>query len=292
MTSARPPSRVDGVRDGAGGADVVEDVGAGDLLEHRGGEQRGEEVAGDEFAGAVDEEAAVGVAVPRDPEVRAGLQDLADDEFAVLGQQRVGFVVGELAVGDPVGLHEFQRQLREDRADHRPGHPVAAVQHDLQRLDHGRIDDLQRLALEVGVDLDLFEGPAAGRVAEAGFDVRADLAQPAVAGQGDAAALDHLRAGVGLRVVRGGAHQAAVEVAGADEPIEHLGADHAGVDDVRAFGDHAVAIARGQLGGGEAHVAPEPDPQLAATGLPERSASARASPRPIASAMSPSMSGP
>ena len=65
------------VRHRAGGAHVVEDVGARGLLEDRGGQQRGQEVAGHELAGAVDEEAAVGVAVPRDPEVGAGLAHLA-----------------------------------------------------------------------------------------------------------------------------------------------------------------------------------------------------------------------
>ena len=118
----------DRVRDGSAGADVVEDVGARDLLEDARREQRGEEVAGHELALAVDEEAAVGVAVPGDAEVGAGLQDLADDELAVLGQQRVRLVVGELAVGLPVGGDELDRQLLEDRADHRARHPVAAVE--------------------------------------------------------------------------------------------------------------------------------------------------------------------
>ena len=50
-------------------ADVVEDLRARCLLEDRLGEQRGDEVAGNELAGVVDEEAAVGVAVERDAEV-------------------------------------------------------------------------------------------------------------------------------------------------------------------------------------------------------------------------------
>ena len=73
---------------------------------------------------------------------------------------------------------------------------------------------------------------------------------------------DELGAGVGLRVVRGGAHQAAVEVARADEEIEHLGADLAGIDHVRALGRHALGIGGRHLGGGEAHVAAEAEPQL------------------------------
>jgi hypothetical protein len=63
--------------------------------------------------------------------------------------------------------------------------------------------------------------------------------------------------------VRGRAHQAAVELARAHEEVEHLGPDHPGVEHARALGDHAVAVAGGQLGRGQPHVAPEPDPQLA-----------------------------
>ena len=111
------------------------------------------------------------------------------------------------------------------------------------------------------VDVDGLGGAAAGGVAEAVLDVRADLVQPAVAGQRDAPALDHLRARVRLRVVARGAHQAAVEVARADEPVEHLGADHPGVDDVRALGGQPVAVALGELRRREPHVAPEADAQ-------------------------------
>ena len=163
----------------AGGADVVEDVGAGDLLEDRRGQQRGEEVAVHELAGAVDEEAAVGVAVPRDPEVGALLAHLAHDELAVLGQQRVRLVVGELAVRHPVGLDQLERQLSQDRADHRPGHAVAAVDDDLQRLDRGsRRSSPARAALEGRVDVDLLGGAAAGRVAQAVLDVRRTSVSP------------------------------------------------------------------------------------------------------------------
>ena len=216
----------------------------GDLLEHRRGQQRGEEVAVHELAGAVDEEAAVGVAVPGDPEVGAGLAHLGDDELAVLGQQRVGLVVGELAVGLPVGLDQLERQRAQDRADHRAGHAVAAVEHDLQRLDRGRVDVSSARALEVLVDVDLLGGAAAGRVAEAVLDVRADLA----AARGRRTARPSRARPSSRRCTPsgcgGGAHQAAVEVARADEPIEHLGADHPGVDDVGALGDQPVAVAR------------------------------------------------
>ena len=49
------------------------------LEQERLGQQRRHEIAGDELAGAVDEEAAIGVAVPRDPDVGALGQDAPDD---------------------------------------------------------------------------------------------------------------------------------------------------------------------------------------------------------------------
>ena len=105
------------------------------LAQHRLGQQRGQEVAVDERALLVDEEAAVGVAVPGDPEVGLLVDDLAHDELAVLGQQRVGLVVGEVAVRLPVGLDQVEPEALEQRPDHRAGHPVAAVDDDPQRPD-------------------------------------------------------------------------------------------------------------------------------------------------------------
>ena len=49
----------------------------GSFAQHRLGEERGGEVAGDELARVVDEEAAVGVAVEGDAEVGALLERLA-----------------------------------------------------------------------------------------------------------------------------------------------------------------------------------------------------------------------
>ncbi len=243
-------------------------------------------------AGVVDEEAAVGVAVPGDAEVGALGGDLVDDERAVLLQQRVGLVVGEVAVGRPVGVTRSRPELLEQRPDHRAGHAVAAVDDDLQRLDRRRVDGLQRGGLELLVDVDLLDGAAApGGSPRPVLDQPADVLDALVARQRDRAALDELGARVGLRVVRGGAHQPAVEVARADEEVEHLGADLAGVEHVRALGDHAVAVARGQLGRGQAHVAAEADAQLGRR-LAASSPSTRAKARPIGSAASPSIWSP
>ncbi len=110
---------LDGARHAPGGAHVVEDRRLRELRHQRLGEQRGQEVAVDERARVVDEEAAVGVAVPGDPEVRALLDDLVHDELAVLGQQRVRLVAGEVAVRREVGLDEVELQVAQQRPDHR-----------------------------------------------------------------------------------------------------------------------------------------------------------------------------
>ena len=99
FTTARPPSALDRVRHRAAGAHVVEDRRARLLREDRLGQQRGEEVARHELAAVVDEEAAVGVAVPGDAELGLAVEHRVDDQLAVLLQQRVRLVAGELAVG-------------------------------------------------------------------------------------------------------------------------------------------------------------------------------------------------
>ena len=255
----------DRVGDRARGAHVVEDVGAGVRLQHGSREQRAEEVAVDEATVAVDEEAAVRVAVPRDAEIGASIEHLLDHRAAVLGQQRVGLVVRELAVGLPVRRDQLERvEPLEDRADHRARHAVAAIEHDLERHDRDGIDERQRVVVEFRVDVQLLVAAGrARRLAQARGHELADLADPRVTRQRQRALAHELRAGVRLRVVRGGAHQPAVERARADEEIEHLCPDHPGVEHVRALGHHAIAVTAGQLRCRQAHVAPEPDPQHA-----------------------------
>ena len=127
------------------------------------GEQRGEEVAVDEVAGVVDEEAAVGVAVPGDPEVGALVEHPIDHELAILRQQRVRLVVGELAVRDPVGLDQLEPEPLEQRADHRPGHPVAAVEHHLQGPNRAGSISASTWRWKSVVDVDRLDLAAAGR---------------------------------------------------------------------------------------------------------------------------------
>jgi hypothetical protein len=91
-------------------------------------------------------------AIPRS----APVAHLVDDEAAVLLEQRVGLVVGEVAVGLPVGRDELDPEALEQGADHGAGHAVAAVDHHLQRRHLGRVDEAQRRGVEVGADVDVF----------------------------------------------------------------------------------------------------------------------------------------
>ena len=129
------------------------------------GEQRGEEVAVDELAVAVDEEAAVGVAVPRDPEVGALAEDLVDHEAAVLGQERVRLVVGELAVGLPVAGHQLERAETargSGRPSARPCRCRRRARSSAAGSPPGRSPRAHAL-LELGTDVDVLDAARRGR---------------------------------------------------------------------------------------------------------------------------------
>ena len=190
---------------------------------------------------------------------------LSHDELAVLGQQRVRLVVGEVAVRRPVMRHEVEPEALQQRTDHRPGHPVAAVDDDLQRLDRARVHERERDLVEGVVEVDLLDRARARgrRVRDPALDQPADVLDALVARQRERALAHELRAGVRLRVVRGGAHQAAVELARADEPVEHLGADHSRRRAPRRPRARAHRGSGRPARGGQAHVAPDADAQLA-----------------------------
>ena len=104
-------------------------------MQERLGEQRRHEVAGDELAGAVDEEAAVGVAVPGDADVGLLRDDALDDVAAVLFDERVGLVVRERAVDLEAQRRRPAGQPIEEQRRDQAGHAAAGVEHDVERLD-------------------------------------------------------------------------------------------------------------------------------------------------------------
>ena len=144
FTSGSPPARSDRLRHRPRRTHVVDHLAAALAAEDRLREQRRHEVARHELAAVVDEEAAVGVAVVGDAEVRALLARLPDDELAVLRQQRVRLVVRERPVRLEVAAHDVEhRQPLEHRRQHRARHAVRRVDHDPQRPQRIDVDERQ-----------------------------------------------------------------------------------------------------------------------------------------------------
>ena len=161
-----PACARDRLRHGPARAHVVDHLRARVLLQHRLGEERRHEVARDELAGVVDEEAPVGVAVEGRAEVGAVLAHLADHELAVLGEERVRLVVREVAVWLEVVRDRVDRDPFEHGRQHHPGHPVRRVDHHAPLLDRIEVDEGQHLVHEGRKDIllpdlsrDLVPGP-------------------------------------------------------------------------------------------------------------------------------------
>ena len=270
----RDPARLlDRPGHGAARTDVVDHPAAGLLLQHRAGEERRDEVARHELADVVDEEAPVGVAVVRDPEVGALGAHPLDDERSVLGEQRVRLVVRERPVGLEEAADDVQlRQLVEHRRQHRPGHPVRSVDDDPQRPDRVPVDEGEDLGDEALPDVLRAHLATAHRLAEPGPRTAAHLLQPRVAPDGERPGTDDLHPGVLLRVVRRGDADAAVERELADRVVDHLGADHPEVEHVCAAVRRPLDHRRGHRRRREAHVPPDgdrPGPELLGVGSPD-----------------------
>ena len=78
---------------------------------------------------------------------------LRDDELAVLGQERVRLVVREGPSGSKKQRTASIRQPLEHGRQHRAGHPVRRVDHDVQRLDRGDVDEREDVLDERGPDV-------------------------------------------------------------------------------------------------------------------------------------------
>ena len=137
------PGALDRLRHGPARAHVVEDLRARFLLEDRFGEQSRDEVAGNELAGVVDEEAPIGVPVEGDAEIGLICMHLLDDELTIFGQQWVRLVVREGRVGLEEVPHGVDREALENRPEHDSAHAVRSVDHDAEGLDGVGADEGQ-----------------------------------------------------------------------------------------------------------------------------------------------------
>ena len=222
----------DDVGDGPARTDVVDHLRSRLLLEHRLRKERRHEVTGHELTGVVHEEAPIRVAVERDPQIGALVLHLADDELAILGQERVGLVVREAAVRLEEAPHGSDRKPVEDRREHRAGHAVCGIEDNAERSD--RLDVHEREdALCEGV-VDILRALPSRLTVGRGFGERAvaDVEEARSLPDRQGALADDLEAGVLLWVMRGGDHDPAFEPELVDGEVEHLGADQADVDDV------------------------------------------------------------
>ena len=119
----------DEVLDRPRGADVVDDMRPLLLAGEGLAQQGGHEVAGYEGACVVDEEAAIGVAVPGDAEVGLFRNHSLLDLSAVFGLQGIRRVVRKGAVEVEVHADGLDGEGREDRRCTHGAHAVAGVEH-------------------------------------------------------------------------------------------------------------------------------------------------------------------
>ncbi len=198
-----------------------------------------------------------------------------DDQLAVLRQQRVGLVVGEVAVGRPVGLDQLELEALEQRPDHRAGHAVAAVENDLQRARR-RGDRLRgrRSAARPSGTPRRGRPPRAcrapcrrrGRAGASGARLRRAGARPGCPSRPTARSRPRARAwrrcrpsGCARRCTSARRRARASRRgsrASRCRPGRRRSRSRSGVE-------QPVAVARRELGRGQAHVAPEADAQLA-----------------------------
>ena len=235
------------------------------LEEQRLGEQRGDEVAGHELAVLVDEEAAVGVAVPGDAQIGLLGHDPRADLAAVLLEQRVGRMVGEGAVDLEVHLHAVDGGAVEDQRGELARDPVGGV-HDHAVRPQGRgVDEGTQVGDVGGVQVDaLVAGAgAARRQLDERLAALLELGDALLAAERQGAVADQLHAVVLRRVVRGGDHDAAVEAPRGDAEVQHLRGHEAEVHRGGAGGGGAGGERLEQAGGRRARVHARAEPRRA-----------------------------
>ncbi len=114
----------------------------------------------------VEEEAAIEVAVPGDPEVRTVLAQRLDRRPVVLGQHRVRHAVREGAVRLVLHLDELERQERLEPVDDSPAPPLPAFTTIFSGLQLRAVDVAQQVldVLRHDVDCEALAGRRAGVV--------------------------------------------------------------------------------------------------------------------------------
>ena len=191
------------------------------------------------------------------------LERLGDDELAVLGQQRVRLVVREGAVGLEVAAHDLElRQVLEHGREHRAGHPVRRVDHDLQRLDRLDVDEREHA-------LDVLRArcrsarpcPCGRRAADPVPCARSRISSsPDSPPTGSAPARTIFSPVYSFGLCEAVTAMPAIEPELADREIDHLRPDEAEVEHVGARLGRARDHGLGHRGRRDPHVVPDRDP--------------------------------
>ncbi len=228
------------------------------------GDEGGDRAGAHRLSALVDDEAAVGVTVEREPEVGAVRHDGGLEVAQVLGLEGVRLVVREGAVELEVQRLDLDGQRRQAgvRAEHRrdgePAHPVARVDDDAQRPDAREVDEPPEEAGVVGEDVALGErplGPVGVRdlTGEDALGEHADVGEAGVLPDGPGTAAAQLDPVVLRRVVARGEHRPrAVERPA--RVVEAVGAAQPDEDDVPPAAAHPLGEGRDERRPAVAHV--------------------------------------
>ena len=259
---------------------VVDHRGAGVAAQLPLGDQRRQRRGRDHDAALVDEEAAVGVAVERQADVGALLDDARLEVDQRRRVNRVRLVVGERAVELEVHRHQLDLLVAEQARDGRhrqPGHAVAGVGHDreptaLHRRELEQVGGVRRQHVLVAHRA----GPPRN-LRVVGEDPVADVGEAGVAADRDRPGAAHLDAVVAGRVVARGEHRAR-QAERAGREVELVGGAQPDHEDVGAGRGRALGERLDQLGRARPHVVADHD--LLGTGhLDERPADGTGEPR-------------
>ncbi len=207
-----------------GEARIVDDAGA--RLDFQKGfrQQTHEVVAFDELPVLVKEEAAVVIAVPRQPDGRPGpAHDLRGGRL-VLEEHGIRDAVRECSVRGVMDLDEFEGQVRLQLIDDQPGSAVARVDHDLQFPQFRAIDVTEEVCKVFLTEVQL--ALAAGRRGFGGqaarLDQRPHVLQARISADGPGVLADKLHSVVIGWVVTRGHHNPAVEMFGEGGEVRAL----------------------------------------------------------------------
>jgi hypothetical protein len=239
--------RLDLLRRGPAGAQVVEHRGTRVAPQQVARQQAGHQVRRDRLAPLVHEDRAVRVTIEADAEVGARALHRRADVAQVLPLERVGLVIREGTVGLEVETLDLQVEALQQGIQAHRRHAVAAVDgHAESWPSRGQPQDVLHVA---SAQVLLAEAtPRAGR-RSLGRRQALDLLQPARLTHRDRVLAADLEPVVLGWVVGGGEHDATVGAQSVDGVVEHRRADQPQVDHVRSLVPHALHQRREQIRG-------------------------------------------